>query len=58
MGEIRREHEGFRANPFDGVGQSLLIAFAADEDAVVFEIVEGWRLSFSRRIPARVRAGR
>jgi hypothetical protein len=46
VGEIRREHERLGTDPFNGVGQRLFIALAADEDPVVFEIVERMALEF------------
>ena len=48
--EIRREHERFGADPFDGISQRFLIALAADENPVVGKIVAGMTLELESAV--------
>src|SRR4029077_153832 len=42
--EIRREHEGFHADAFDGIGQSFFVAFAATKELAALEVVRWFAL--------------
>src|SRR5438094_6880266 len=42
--KVRSEHERFRTDPLDGIGERFFIAFTADENATAFKIVFGFVL--------------